>query len=156
MDKDTRIRKATIQDISAIYSLVLELAEYEKSTHEVWATESDYRKDFSEGIFRALVAEVSGQIVGTAIYYTSYSTWKGKMIYLEDFIVTESERGKGIGKSLFNRFLLESRNSGAHLIRLQVLDWNKPAINFYKKYPVSFSGEWLNVKIILSELPNLT
>ncbi len=142
------IRKAIRKDIPAIYALVCELAEYERLRKEVYATVESYLEDFDNGWFNALVAESNGQIIGITIYYKTFSTWKGKMIYLEDFIVTESERGKGVGKLLFEAFLDESKRLGANLVRWQVIDWNTPAINFYKKYPTVFTDQWIDVKIV--------
>ena len=142
------IRKAIRKDIPAIYALVCELAEYERLRKEVYATVESYLEDFDNGWFNALVAESNGQIIGITIYYKTFSTWKGKMIYLEDFIVTESERGKGVGKLLFEAFLDESKRLGANLVRWQVIDWNTPAINFYKKYPTVFTDKWIDVKIV--------
>ena len=110
------IRKAIRKDIPAIYALVCELAEYERLRKEVYATVESYLEDFDNGWFNALVAESNGQIIGITIYYKTFSTWKGKMIYLEDFIVTESERGKGVGKLLFEAFLDESKRLGANLV----------------------------------------
>ena len=143
------IRKARVGDLEEILELVRELAVYEKEGDEVTADLRTYEHNFADGTFDALVALYRGQIAGVTIYYTTFSTWKGKMIYLEDFVVREQLRGKGIGKLLFDRFITESRKTGAVLCKWQVLDWNQPAINFYKKEPTVFEDEWINVKYFL-------
>ena len=142
------IRKAERKDLPEIFALVCELAEYERLRHEVYATLDSYYEDYDEGWFKALVAERNGQVIGTTIYYKTFSTWKGKMIYLEDFVVTESERRNGVGKLLFEAFLDESKRLGAKMVRWQVIDWNTPALNFYKKYPSVFTEQWIDAKIV--------
>ena len=98
-------------------------------------------------VWWAFVAEEEGFIYGFALYYIRYSTWKGQAMYLEDIVVTEKARGKGIGKLLFDRLIEESREKGFIRMEWQVLEWNEPAINFYKKYKAEFDGEWLNGSI---------
>ena len=98
-------------------------------------------------IYGLIVAEENGLIVGSSIYYYRYSTWKGKRLYLEDLIVTESRRGSGIGKLLFERTLEVGKETNCSGMMWQVLDWNEPAINFYKKYETNFDGEWINCNI---------
>lgn len=141
------IRKANIKDIRAIHALVCELAEYEKGLHRVTTTPESYVKDFNANVFDAFVAEVRGEIAGMALFYMNFSTWRGKMMYLEDFIVKESMRGHGIGAKLFEAFLEESKRQECTMVKWQVLDWNEPAINFYKKYDVVFDKEWVDCKI---------
>ena len=114
-----------------VQGLVRELADYESGLHKVITTPLSYAKDFEDGVFDAIVAEVDGEIVGMALYFLAYSTWRGRMMYLEDFIVKESMRGQGIGVKLFDAFLEESRKKGVALVKWQVLRWNEPAINFY-------------------------
>ncbi len=143
------IRKAILKDIPDIYSLVIELAIYEKEPDAVTATLEDYQNDFQEGIFKAIVAEENGTIIGMMIYYMTYSTWKGKMMYLEDFVVTEKYRRKGVGQKLYDFFYEESKKQGAKLVKWQVINWNTPAINFYKKNNTIIDDEWLNVKKFL-------
>jgi GNAT superfamily N-acetyltransferase len=89
------------------------------------------------------------------VYYYRYSTWKGKRLYLEDIIVTEAERGKGIGKALFNRTLEHTLESGCTGMMWQVLDWNEPAINFYKKYGAKFDASWVNCTIERDQIVKL-
>lgn len=144
------IRKANEEDMEAIHALVKELAEYEKGLHFVTTTPESYLKDFREKVFDALVAEKDGQIVGMALYFLVFSTWRGRMLYLEDFVVKESERRSGIGAQLFNAFIAESRRQKVALVKWQVLKWNDPAIRFYRKYDSVFDDEWLDGKIYFS------
>ena len=141
------IRKAKVTDMEAIHALVKELAEYEKGLHRVTTSAESYRKDFEEGVFDAYVAEVNNEIVGMALYYMNFSTWRGKMLYLEDFIVKDSMRGNGIGAKLFDAFVEEAKRQDCSMAKWQVLDWNEPAINFYKKYDVVFDKEWIDCKV---------
>jgi len=143
------IRLAEKADLPAIYALVKELALYEKAPESVTATLIDYEKDFDDKIFESIVAEINGEIVGMALYYMAYSTWRGRMLYLEDFVVKESVRKAGIGKLLFDRVLEIAREKRAILLKWQVLDWNEPALNFYKKYDAIIEDEWLNGKLFL-------
>jgi len=143
------IRKATLEDLPAIHKLVRELAIYEKAEEEFTATLSDYESDFKENIFEALVAEKEDRIVGMALYYMTYSTWKGKMLYLEDFVVNEALRRTGIGQQLFDAVLSEARTKGCRLLKWQVLDWNEPAISFYEKNKATIEKEWYNGKLFL-------
>lgn len=144
---DISIRKAEEKDLSAIHGLVCELAEYERGLHLVTTTPETYVQDFKDGVFNAIVAEKKGEIVGMVFYYMAFSTWRGRMMYLEDFIVKEAERGNGIGAILFEAFLEESKNQKASLVKWQVLRWNEPAINFYKRYPTVLDDEWVDGKI---------
>ncbi len=141
------IRKATTKDLPAIHQLVRELAIYEEAETEFIATLKDYEKDFDDAVFSSFVAENEGKIIGMTIYYMTYSTWKGKMLYLEDFVVNEAFRKKGIGQMLFDAFLKEAQHLGARLVKWQVLDWNKPAIRFYEKNGATIEKEWWNGKI---------
>ncbi len=145
----TQIRKAAERDIPAIHALVRELAEYERGLDKVTTTPESYLKDFNEEVFEALVAERDGIIVGMALYFLVFSTWRGRMLYLEDFVVKESERGTGIGKMLFEAFMEEAKRQDVALVKWQVLNWNEPAINFYKKYDTVFDDEWIDGKIYL-------
>ncbi len=144
----TTLRKATKRDLQAVLDLVNELALYEKAPQEVTVTLADYETDFENKVFDIILAEQENVIVGIAFYYMAYSTWKGKMLYLEDFVVKEELRGKGIGKLLFKVFLEEAQHLGASLAKWQVLDWNEPAINFYEKYNSTIEKEWYNGKIL--------
>ena len=142
------IRKASYEDLAAILSLVKELAAYEKAPEEVWASIQDYQEGFEAGDFEALVVEVHEKIVGTALYYISWSTWKGRMMYLEDFIVKEIYRRFGVGQKLFEAFLTEAKTTKCRLVKWQVLDWNTDAIKFYEKNGAIIEKDWWNGKII--------
>jgi ribosomal protein S18 acetylase RimI-like enzyme len=144
--KNIIIRTGEKADIPAVYNLVVELAVYEKEPDAVTATLEDYYNDFEEDIFKILVAEIDGEVTGMMIYYIAYSTWKGKMVYLEDFVINEQYRRHGIGQLLYDRLLIESKKMKAKLIKWQVIDWNEPAINFYKKNNAIIETEWYNVK----------
>lgn len=143
------IRPAQAADCPQMLQLVHELAEYERAPNEVTIspehfTESGFGPD---PVWWAIVAEAGGQIVGFALYYIRFSTWKGQKMYLEDIIVTEAWRGKGIGTLLMDELINIARIKGFIGINWQVLDWNEPAINFYKRYNAAFDGEWLNASI---------
>jgi GNAT superfamily N-acetyltransferase len=143
---DFIVRKGEEKDLPAVLALIKELALYEKMPEEVDNT-VDLMKEEGFGknpIFGFQVAEKDGKVIGTAIYYTKYSTWKGKKLYLEDLIVTESARGKKVGKALFEKCLELAKEGGFHSLLWQVLDWNEPAINFYKKYNTEFTSEWID------------
>ncbi|MGK0388214.1 MAG: ribosomal protein S18 acetylase RimI-like enzyme [Maribacter sp.] len=140
------IRTGKKTDISTVYNLVIELAVYEKEPDAVTATLEDYYNDFEEGIFKTLVAEIDGKVVGMMLYYMVYSTWKGKMVYLEDFVINEQYRRHGVGQLLYDKLLIESKKMKARLVKWQVIDWNEPAINFYKKNNAIIETEWYNVK----------
>ena len=143
------IRKALMEDIPSIHELVGELARYENGESEFIATIDEYGEDFRNGVFHALVAESGGEVIGMALYYMTYSTWKGKMLYLEDFVVRESHRRMGVGARLFEAFLHEARGLECRMVKWQVLDWNKPALDFYEKYSAIIEREWWNGKIFL-------
>jgi GNAT superfamily N-acetyltransferase len=143
---NTTIRIGKKEDLPHVLELVKELAAYEKAAHEVINTVALMEQDgFGENpIFGFFVAETNGTIVGISLYYWRYSTWKGKRLYLEDIVVTESQRGGGIGKLLFDRTLQHALDENCSGMMWQVLDWNEPAINFYKKYGSKLDGEWIN------------
>jgi len=144
------IRPATSTDLPAIHELVRELAIYEKAEPEFVATLADYQADFTAGIFQSHVAEIAGEVVGMVLYYMTYSTWKGRMLYLEDFVVQEAFRGQGVGELLFQAFLDEAKRRECRLVKWQVLDWNTPALRFYEKFQAIIEKDWWNGKIFLS------
>ena len=140
------IRVATAADCPRLLELINELAVYEKAPEEVTVT-LEHFIDAGFGanpVWKAFVAEVDDNVIGFALYYTRYSTWKGCRLYLEDFIVTEDFRGKGVGKLLFEKVIDEAKNGNYIGMVWQVLDWNEPAINFYRKYDANLDGEWIN------------
>ena len=141
------IEKAVKEDCEAIMQLVHELAVYEKAPDEISVTiEHFVESGFgAKPMWEAFVAKANGIVKGFALYYIRYSTWKGQRIYLEDLLVTEDMRGKGIGKLLFDELLEQCKSKKYSGLVWQVLDWNEPAINFYKKFEgVKFDSEWVN------------
>ena len=145
----TIIRDATEKDAAAILNLVKELAIYENAEDQVTATIEDYEKGLKAGKIFCKLAEIEGNVIGIALYYETFSTWRGLMYYLEDFVVSEAYRGHGVGQLLMDAFIHEAKNAGAVLVKWQVLDWNTPAINFYKKMGATIEKEWWNVKMFL-------
>jgi L-amino acid N-acyltransferase YncA len=144
------IRPAVKADCAAIMKLVQELADYEKAPNEVTVSMQHFEESgFGEKpVWHAFVAEVEGAVAGFALCYIRYSTWKGQRLYLEDLLVTDAMRGKGVGKLLFDRLIEECKAKKYSGLVWQVLDWNEPAINFYKKYDsVKFDSEWVNCSI---------
>ena len=143
------IRRAVKADCPRLLELITELAVYEKAPDEVTVTLEHFTESgFGENpVWWAFAAEENGVILGFALYYIRYSTWKGQAMYLEDIIVTASARGRGIGKQLFDRLIEEAKDKKFGRIVWQVLDWNEPAIHFYKKYNADFDGDWLNCSI---------
>ena len=140
------IRRAVKEDCPRLMELVRELAVYEKAPNEVTVSLAHFEESgFGKNpVWWAFVADTEDGIQGFALYYIRYSTWKGQAMYLEDILVTEDARGKGIGKLLFDQLIVEAKEKGFDRMIWQVLEWNEPAINFYKKYNASFDGEWLN------------
>ncbi|MFT3981600.1 MAG: GNAT family N-acetyltransferase [Ferruginibacter sp.] len=140
------IRPARKEDCAAMMELIHELALYEKAPEQVTVAFDHFvESGFGDKpVWWAFVAETGGKVVGFALYYIRYSTWKGQRLYLEDLLVTESMRGKGIGHLLFDRLIEECKEKKFSGMMWQVLDWNEPAINFYKKYNANLDGEWIN------------
>ena len=143
------IRSAVKEDCARLLELIRELAEYEKAPQEVTVTMEHFVESGfgNQPVWWALVADVDGQVEGFAMYYIRYSTWKGQRMYLEDLIVTEKMRGQGLGKKLFDQLIVEAKEKQFNGIVWQVLEWNEPAINFYKKYKAHFDPEWINCSI---------
>jgi GNAT superfamily N-acetyltransferase len=149
-----KIRKAKEEDMDAVHSLVSELAAFEKAADKVITNPEVYRQDgFGEKpCFEVLVAEdENGEILGMALYFMVYSTWKGKMLFLDDLVVREAHRSKGIGKMLMDALNLECKERGIALMRWQVLDWNTSAIRFYEKLGAVISKEWYNCTLYLND-----
>ena len=146
---EIKIRRAVKEDCPGLLELIKELAIYERAPDDVTVTlehftESGFGKN---PVWWTFVAEVDGIVQGFALYYIRYSTWKGQAMYLEDILVTESMRGHKIGTLLFERLIEEAKEKKFNRIIWQVLDWNEPAINFYKRYNATFDREWLNCSI---------
>jgi GNAT superfamily N-acetyltransferase len=144
------IRKAVKEDCKRMLELIEELAVYEKEPTAVTVAFDHFvESGFGDTpVWWAFVAEIDGRVEGFALYYIRYSTWKGQRMYLEDLLVTEKLRGLGVGKLLFDRLMEEAKEKKFNGIAWQVLDWNEPAINFYKKLGnVNFDGEWMNCSI---------
>lgn len=151
------LRKATRADCSRLLELIYELAVYEKAPEKVTVGLAEF-EDAGFGdkpVWNAIVAEQSGLIIGFALYYTRYSTWTGCRLYLEDFYVSESHRGFGVGRLLFDRIIETSVESGYNGMTWQVLDWNTTAINFYKKYDAELDPEWLNGSLSKDQLKKI-
>jgi GNAT superfamily N-acetyltransferase len=151
---DVIIEDAEEGDVYAICSLIKELADYERAPHEAELTPQQLLKDgFSENnIFHCFVARFNDEVIGIALTYIKYSTWKGKCVFLEDIIVTESYRGKGIGSLLFNRVAQYAHSLNAARLEWQVLEWNEPAIKFYQKMGATLDPEWVNGKLTRNDL----
>ncbi len=143
------IRKGTKQDLPSVLDLINELALFEKAPEQVTNSVHDMEEDgFGKNpVFNFYVAELNDKIIGIAVYFIKYSTWKGKGLYLDDLFVTEKFRGKGIGKKLFDIIIEEAKKIKAKQLHWQVLDWNTPAIDFYKKYGATIDAEWLDCKL---------
>ncbi|WP_136667832.1 GNAT family N-acetyltransferase [Flavobacterium sp. H122] len=138
------IRKGTPADMGAVLELIKELAVYEKEPEAVVVTVDDLVRDgFGENpLFYTFVAEIEGKIIGMALYYYRYSTWKGKTIHLEDLIVTESMRGTGAGFALYKEIISQGEKDNVRRIEWNVLDWNTPAVNFYEKSGARVLSDW--------------
>lgn len=149
----TFIRKAKATDMPRVLELIKELAIYEHAEEQVENTVEQLTEDAfgAHPTFECIVAEKENQVVGFAAFYTSYSTWKGNCLYLEDLLVTERLRRTGIGKLLFDEVLRIAKERKAARFEWQVLDWNEPAINFYKKYNADLDPEWINGKLFLNQ-----
>lgn len=143
------IRKAVRTDCKRLLDLIRELALYEKAPQQVTVTIEHFEASGfgTNPVWWAFVAEENGVILGFALYYIRYSTWKGQRMYLEDILVTEEARGRGIGSMLMNRLITEAKERNFNGIVWQVLEWNEPAINFYKKFETAFDAEWINCSI---------
>ncbi len=148
MLEDIQIRFAEEADLQAIRELVVELAIFEKEPDAVKATLTDYKQAFSSGLITMLVAELEGKIIGMTLYYDTFSTWRGKMLYLEDFVVKEQYRSRGIGDLLFDATLADAKARGCKLMKWQVLDWNTGAQKFYERKKAIIEKEWWNGKIV--------
>jgi GNAT superfamily N-acetyltransferase len=152
-----KIRRGSKEDLPRVLELIKELAAYERAANEVINTVQLMEHDgFGPNpIFGFFVAENDNGIIGLSLFYWRYSTWKGKRLYLEDIIVTEKERGNGIGKLLFDRTMQHALDENCSGMMWQVLDWNEPAINFYRKYDSKIAGDWLNCTLEAEQIRTL-
>lgn len=144
------IVKARLEHTEAMMKLIHELAVYEKAPDEVTVSLAHFQESGfgNNPVWQGWVAcTETGEVVGMAICYIRYSTWKGQRLYLEDLLVTETYRGKGIGTMLLNKVIAFAQENHFSGVAWQVLDWNEPAITFYKNYPVNFDREWINCSI---------
>jgi len=143
------IRKGTKADLPAAMELIHELAVYEKAPEQVENSVARMEEDgFGENpVYGFFVAEEDGKVRGMALHYYRYSTWKGKSLYLEDLIVREADRGKGMGKLLLDAIVMEAKAQNCMQVNWQVLDWNEPAIRFYEKLGAELDGEWINCRL---------
>lgn len=138
------IRKGNPEDMEAVLSLIKELAVFENESNAVVITAEDLVRDGfgSAPLFHVFVAEVESKIVGIALYYYRYSTWKGKTIHLEDLVVKENMRGSGVGFALYSEIIKQGKKDKVRRIEWNVLDWNTPAINFYKNSGAKILDDW--------------
>jgi GNAT superfamily N-acetyltransferase len=152
-----QIREGKAEDLPQVLELIKELAEYERAPHEVTNTVQAMLEDgFGPNpVYGLFIAELDQQIVGIALHYVRYSTWKGKMLYLEDIVVRENLRGHGIGRLLFDKCVDLAIDKNYAGLVWQVLDWNEPAIHFYKKYNATLDPEWINGKLSKQQLISL-
>jgi GNAT superfamily N-acetyltransferase len=143
------IRKGTKEDMQAVLDLIIELAVFEKEPDAVVVTKEDLIRDgFSVNpLFHTFVAENNGEIVGVALYYYRYSTWKGKTIHLEDLVVKESQRGTGAGFALYSEIIKQGKIDNVRRIEWNVLDWNENAIKFYEKSGANILKDWYVVQM---------
>jgi GNAT superfamily N-acetyltransferase len=141
------IRKITLDDIPAVYGLVYELAVFEKEPESLIIDTDSYIEAFNEGIMDGHVCEVDKQIVGITVFYMTFSTWRGKCLYLEDFYIKPEFRNLGIGRRLFDAYIEECALKKCNQAKWQVLDWNETGLNFYKKYNAVIEKNWWNGKL---------
>ena len=154
---DSLIRIGTVKDLPQVLNLIKDLAAFENEPYEVEVTIAEMQNwGFGKDkIFDFFVIEIDNIIIGLALYYFKYSTWKGKCLFLEDIIVKENVRNKGYGKKLFNAVVEVAKNTGVKRMEWQVLDWNKNAIEFYNKYQANLDSKWINCKLNYSQLQSM-
>ncbi len=152
-----QIRKGSQKDLPEVLTLIKELALFEKAPDEVEATVEEMIKwGFGKDkLFEFFVAEREDKIIGIALYYYKYSTWKGKCLFLEDIIVTEKERKNGFGKMLFNEVVKVAKQQKVRRMEWQVLNWNTQAIEFYKKHDSILDAEWVNCKFTFAQIQSM-
>lgn len=143
------LREARIEDIESVMELVKELAIFEKAEKEMVATKKMYLDGFHDKTFEICIAEIDEKVVGMTLYYYGFSTWKGKMLFLEDFVVMDKYRSHGIGQMLFDKLILDAKKENCAMLKWQVLDWNVEAIKFYMRQNAMIDKGWYNGKIFL-------
>ena len=158
MSDSVSIRPAVAADAAVILDLIQELAVYEREPDAVRLTEDQLRMDgFGEApAFEVLLAERAGEVLGMALFYPCYSTWNGKAMYLEDLVVREAARGSGVGKALMAALAQVTLDRGATQLRWQVLDWNTPAIEVYKRLGAGLDETWINGRLDVAGMHALT
>ena len=151
------IRKGIKKDLPSVLKLIKELADYENARNQVTITLDDLERDGfgAYPCFWFLVAEINDEIVGLSFYWIRYSTWKGKFLFLEDFVIKEEHRRLGIGSKLFEETIKICKKLQLNGMIWQVLDWNNPAIDFYKKYDAEISKDWLNGKLTKNQIEKI-
>ncbi len=145
------VRNCTKEDMPAILELVKELAIFEKEEHAVVANILEYEKCFDDKLMNAFVVEFEGEVVGMALYYYIFSTWKGRCLYLEDFVVKSVYRSHGFGQQLFDAVVEKAKSENCRDMRWQVLDWNEHAIRFYDKNDAIYLKDWWNGRLIFNK-----
>ena len=144
-----QVRPATETDLPAIHQLVAELARYVGSAHKFTATLETYREDFAAGFFEALVAVENGEVIGMALFFNVYSTWKGRMLYLEDFVVSAAHRRRGVGQQLWEALKEIGRGRGCQLLKWQIAGHNTEALKFYERQSPELDSSWVDGKLYL-------
>ena len=155
---DVKIRKGVKSDLPAVLDLIKELADFERALNEVTVSLEDLEHDGfgNHPYYWFIVAEKEGEIIGLSFYFIRYSTWKGRFLFLEDFVVKESFRNKGVGALLFEETIRIAKELDVKGMTWQVLDWNKNAIRFYENYNSDISTEWYNGKLTYEQLKQFT
>ncbi|PPK85989.1 ribosomal protein S18 acetylase RimI-like enzyme [Neolewinella xylanilytica] len=148
---NVQIRQGTAADLPAVHKLVGELAAYVHATPQFTATQENYRADFADGFFHIIVAEdmATRQVIGMCLYNFVYSTWKGRMIYLEDFVLQPAYRRQGIGQRLWDVLKERGRERGCKLLKWQIVDSNTEAMKFYAAQDAVIEDNWYNGKLTL-------
>ena len=151
---NVQIRVALTQDMSSVLDLIQELAVFEKEPDAVDITVDDLIRDYNDGLFQCYVAVEADEVIGMALYYNRYSTWKGKTLHLEDLVVRASHRRKGVGKLLLDTIVHKAKKDEVGRLEWNVLDWNSNAIAFYETYGASVLKDWYLVQMDKKDLKN--
>ena len=151
---EVKIRKGKKADLPSVMALIKELAEFEKALNEVSVTLEELQEDGigQHPYYWFIVAENMGEVIGLSFYFIRYSTWKGRFLFLEDFVVKQDYRGQGVGAQLFEETIRIAQQLKVKGMVWQVLDWNEDAIRVYKKYEATIHTEWLNGKLSNEQL----